>query len=249
MLVVSGATAASPTVLLSLSVTGTGSVKVSNEPPLRCTGTCQMTFRIKAGSKVTLLPKASPLWKLAPWAGACKGARPSCALKLTKSERVAVTFVAPGVAANPIPRGTPWFVSGNWLLQVEGVTPNADGQVMNADGSTEEVPTGAQFLMLEIAATYKGSGSAGFGDFANELAASGPKTTYAFNSGNGCGPGKSMLPSHDIQPKVVANSAVLSNQTVSGLICFQIAADDASSLVLSVGGSASPRQRVFFALH
>ena len=58
-----------------------------------------------------------------------------------------------------------------------------------------------------------------------------------------------MLPSHDIQPKVVANSAVLSNQTVSGMICFQIAAGDASSLVLSVGRTASPRQRVFFALH
>ena len=92
-------------------------------------------------------------------------------------------------------------LSGNWLLEVAGVTPNADGQVMNTDGTPQAVPAGAQFFMVDIAATYKGSGSAGFGDFASELAASGVRTTYAFNSGIGCGPGKSMLPSHDIQPR------------------------------------------------
>ena len=249
-LVVSGANAAAPTVLLSLSVTGTGSVKVSNEPSVRCTGTCQMTFRIKAGSKVTVLPKPSALWKLAPWTGACHGARTSCALRLTKPQRVAVTFVTPGAETNPLPLGTPWFVSGNWLLDVSSVTPNANGQVMSPDGTTQPVPAGAQFFMLDISATYKGSGSASFGDLANELAAIGhAKTAYGFNSGNGCGPGRSMLPSHDIQPKVVANSPVLSNQTVSGMICFQVAAGDATSLMLSVGRTASPKQRVFFALH
>jgi hypothetical protein len=199
-LAVSGANAAAPTVLLSLSVTGTGSVKVSNEPPVRCTGTCQMTFHIKAGSKVTVLPKPSALWKLALWTGACHGARASCALRMTNPRRVAVTFVTPGAQTNPLPLGTPWFVSGNWLLDVSSVTPNANGQVMGQDGTTEPVPTGAQFFMLDISATYRGSGSASFGALANELAALGrAKTTYAFNSGNGCGPGKSMLPAHDIQ--------------------------------------------------
>ncbi len=65
---------------------------------------------------------------------------------------------------------------------------------------------------------------------------------------SGCGPGKTMLPSHDIQPKAEANSPVESNQTVSGNICFQIATGDASLLVLVVSGHSKLVQQVWFAL-
>ena len=246
---VSGANAAAPTMLLTLSVAGSGSVKVTNEAPVRCTGTCHMTFRIKAGSKVVVLPKASALWKLAPWTGACKGTLAKCTITMTKAQQVSVKFVPPGAQTNPLPLGSTWFVSGNWLFQVIGVTPNANGQLLNADGTTQQAPSGTQFFMLDVAVTYKGSGSASFGDFAQELAVvGGHGTKYAYTSGNGCGPGKTMLPSHDIQPKAVANSPVESNQTVSGNICFQVAAGDASSLALVVSGHSKPVQQVWFAL-
>lgn len=249
ILMVSGAYAAAPTVLLNLSIAGAGSVKVTNEPLVRCTGTCHMTFRVKPGSKVVVLPKPSALWKLAPWTGACKGAVAKCTIRVAKAQQVSVKFVPPGSQTNPIPLGSTWFVSGNWLFEVIGVTPNANGQLQNADGTTQQAPSGAQFFMLNVAVTYKGSGSANFGDFAQELAAvGGHGTKYLYSSGNGCGPGRTMLPSHDIQPKAEANSPVESNQTVSGNICFQVATGDASSLVLVASGQSKPVQQVWFAL-
>jgi hypothetical protein len=250
VLAVSGANAATSTVLLTLSVTGAGSVKVTNEPIVSCTGTCHATFRVKAGSKVVVLPKPSAQWKLAPWTGACKGALAKCNLHMTKGRQVTVKFASPGAKANPISLRSTWFVSGNWLLQVNGVTPNANGQVQATDGTTLQAPSGTQFFLLDVAATYKGSGNAGFGDFAKELSVIGDRgATYRFTAGNACGPGKSVLPSHDIQPKVLDNSPVGQNQTVSGLICFQVATADASSLVLVAGGQSKLVQQVFFALH
>lgn len=249
VVVVAGANAAAPTILLKLSVNGSGTVKITNEPPVRCTGTCHATFRVKAGSKVVVVPTASALWKPAPWTGTCKGSPAKCTLHMTKAQQVAVRFVAPGAQANPIPLGSTWFVAGNWLFSVLGATPNANGSLVRADGTMQQPPAGAQFFLLDVAVTYKGSGNASFGDFAQELAAvGGHGTRYAFTSGNGCGPGNAILPSHDIQPKAVANSPVESNQTVSGYICFQVASADASSLVLVVSGRTPPVQQVWFAL-
>jgi hypothetical protein len=250
LVAVSGASATTPTVVLSLSVSGAGTVKVSNEPVLRCSGTCHATFRVKSGSKLVVLPKPSTMWRVAAWAGACKGSAPTCTVRMTKARHVSVKFASPGTESNPIAVGSTWFVPGNWLLQVNGVTANANGQVQAADGTTLQAPSGTQFLLLDVAATYKGSGTAGFGDFARELSVvDGRGATYRFTSGNGCGPGTSVLPSHDIQPKVVDNSPVGQNQTVSGYICFQVATVDASSLVLVASGYSKPVQQVFFALH
>ena len=246
MVLVTGAQAAAPTVLLTVSVIGSGTVKVTNEAPIRCTGTCHATFRVKAGSKVVVVPTASALWKPAPWSGACKGAPARCTLRMTKAQQLSVRFVAPGAQPNPIPLGSTWFVTGNWLLRVIGVTPNANGQLIDANGTTQQPPAGSQFFLLDVAVTYKGSGFGGFADFARELTAVGAHgTRYGYLTGNGCGPGKTILPSHDIQPKAQANSPVESNQTVSGYICFQVASADASSLLLLAGGGMP----VWFALH
>jgi hypothetical protein len=250
LLAVSGANAATPTVLLTLSVSGAGTVKVSNERLVRCSGTCHAAFRIKSGSRLVVLPTPSPTWRLGAWAGACRGRAPKCTVHMTKAQRVSVTFASPGTAANPIALRSTWFVSGNWLLQVNGVTANGNGQVQTADGTALQAPSGMQFFLLDIAATYKGSGTAGFGDFAQELSVvGGHGARYRFTAGDGCGPGKSVLPSHDIQPKVSDNSAVGQNQTVSGLICFQVAAADAPSLMLVASSRSKPVQQVFFALH
>lgn len=244
---VSGANAAGPTVLLTLSVSGAGSVKITNEPAVRCTGTCHATFRVKLGSRVVVVPKPTAMWKAAPWTGACTRAHPTCTLRLTKAQHVSVRFVPPGAATNAIPLHATWFVPGNWLLEVEGVTPNANSQVLDPDGNPLQIPTGAQFFMLDIAATYKGSGTANFADFAAELTAVAARKTYAYTSGNGCGPGKVTLPLHDIQPKATGNSPVEMNQTVTGNICFQIAPGDAASLELAVGGHSSAK--VWYSLH
>jgi hypothetical protein len=246
VVLVAGAQAATPTVLLTLSVTGSGTVKVTNEAPIRCTGTCHATFRIKAGGKVVVAPTASALWKPAPWSGACKGAPARCTLHMTKAQQLSVRFLPPGSQTNPIPLGSTWFITGNWLFRVIGVTPNANGQLIDGNGTTQQPPAGSQFFLLDVAVTYKGSGSGGFADFARELTAVGAHgTKYGYLAGNGCGPGKAILPLHDIQPKAQANSPVESNQTVTGYICFQVSSGDASSLLLLAGGSMP----VWFALH
>lgn len=243
-LAVAGAQAATPTVVLHLSVTGSGSVKVTNERLLRCSGTCSATFRIRAGSAVRIVPRPTTSWKLAPWTGVCKTARTSCTLRMSRAQHVSVRFASPGTAADPIPLRTAWIVPGNWLLEVASVA-NADGRVLDPNGNPLAAPAGKQFVLFAIAATYKGSGTASFAGLAQELTAVAGRTRYAYTGpGNGCGPGRAVLPSHDIQPKVTDNSPVDQNQTVSGYICLEVAAGDASSLALAVGGSTRPAQGV-----
>ena len=56
------------------------------------------------------------------------------------------------------------------------------------------------------------------------------------------------LPGTDIQALAENNEPVYSGQAVSGDICFQIAANDASSLALVRSGYTNPQQQIWFAL-
>ena len=40
------------------------------------------------------------------------------------------------------------------------------------------------------------------------------------------------LPTPDLQPMILANDSVTSGQSVEGNVCFQVAANDASTLLL-----------------
>jgi len=96
-----------------------------------------------------------------------------------------------------------------------------------------------------------GSPKARFDNLADLFDAVGShKATYDYAFGNSCGPGESKLPSPDLQPTAENNEPVFSGQTVSGNICFQVASNDAASLLFYVKPpSATPNAKpIWFAL-
>jgi subtilase family serine protease len=76
---------------ITVSITGAGSGDVTSAPlGLKCPGVCVASFR--AGTTVTLIPKAQPLSSFSGWSGACSGAS-ACAVTLNAAASVTATFV------------------------------------------------------------------------------------------------------------------------------------------------------------
>jgi len=250
---ISASGAATPPVPLTLVINGSGWVKVTDKARVECKKACKQTLLLKAGSKVAVIAKptlAEPgvSWKLAPWTGACSGVG-KCEVTMTSPSKVIVTFIAPGEQANPIPLRHSWDVREGWALTVNSVALNADAQVVasNPSGATlAQVPAGAQDVLISILAGYKGGGSGGVElglvGFIETVGAH--KTIYDTNT-NPC-PG-SFWPS----PMLGATKdeqQVFSGQSVTGNICYEIAANDASTLQMFVYDGENDSQKVWFAL-
>ena len=224
-----------PTVTLKIAISGAGTVTVSNGPSIKCSTTCHRSVRVTKGSHVTLVAKPGRLGKLAPWRGACKGAAPRCSFHVTRKERVNATFIPPGARTNPIPLETGWAIGNGWKLKVVASTPNAYGKVI-------DVPSGAlltpapdmQFFMFEIVLTYTSPGSAYLEAMAQNWFTEGRHNVkYFYFGGSECGTfGQVSLPTPDLQPTILTDDPVTSGQSVEGNICFQVASNDASTLLL-----------------
>lgn len=241
----SGASATS-TVPLALTIKGAGTVKISGKPAVSCKATCRVTVQVAAVAKIAVAFTPGKLWKLAPVKGACKGSAPKCSFTATRAASLSVTFLAPGVRANPIPLNTAWRLAGNWTLKVDSANPNA--QLSNPNGTPMAPPVGAQYFMTYIEATYTGGGSAPIGNFADGLMVAGSHgATYGLG-GIGCGPGYGELPSPDLQVKIENNEPVYSGQSAAGNICYQIASNDAASLLLDYHTYPGTPQDTWFAL-
>ena len=237
LVLVAGATAGAParTVSLKIAISGAGTVKVSNGPSIKCTATCHRSVRVTKGSRVTLVARPGKLGKLGPWKGACKGTAAKCNLHVTRKERVTATFVPPGAKTNPIPMQTGWPIGDGWTLKVVAATPDADGQVIDNGSGLPAVPSsGTQFFMFEIDLTYATAGSAMLEPMAQNWFTEGRHNVkYFYFGGSQCGtPGEVTLPAPDLQPMILANDSVTSGQSVEGNICFEVAANDASTLLL-----------------
>jgi alpha-tubulin suppressor-like RCC1 family protein len=73
---------------LDIFIKGRGTVTA---PGYRCTGnTCFIEYAPSA--KLTFKAHAAKGWKFTKWAGACKGSKPRCTLKLTADKTVKATF-------------------------------------------------------------------------------------------------------------------------------------------------------------
>jgi hypothetical protein len=76
---------------ITVSLAGDGSGAVTSAPrALKCPDVCSVAFR--AGTTVTLVPKASPLSLFSGWSGACSGTG-ACTVTLTASASVTARFV------------------------------------------------------------------------------------------------------------------------------------------------------------
>ena len=144
-------------ILLKISVTGKGTVRLSDWRRLACSVRCRKTFSLVAGVRVRLTTRAASGWAPVTWAWARHGANPTCALRPRRAARVAVTFAAPGTTrANPIPLGRAAPVGRGWKLTVVSAALDATAQIVAIPGN-ESPHLGAQYTMLNLSATYTGA--------------------------------------------------------------------------------------------
>jgi hypothetical protein len=193
--------------------------------------------------------KESPAsgWKLWRWSGACHGTETSCSLRV-RARRfgfVTASFVPPGDRLNPYPLGTAATLQGGWSLKVNSATINADTLVEAViDPDTGEPanpppPAGAQYTLVNVSMTYVGGGSSYLDEYLYD-------SVYAEGAGNafytlgGCEP-----PS----PDLTSVGPVYSGQTETGNLCYEIASNDAGTLLLTAEGMAGDAEiPVWFSL-
>jgi hypothetical protein len=158
----------------------------------------------------------------------------------------------------PIPLGRSAAVGGGWYLRIMAVDWNAQAEidaVPNQIQYRSPVPPQAREVMLAVAYSYRGGGQSNATvDFADRVFAIGKhKAPYSWASGlNACGPGSVILPAPDAQVDVEREANLFSGTTISGHICFEVAANDVSTLRLYVKPPEkyppSKRPPVFYAV-
>lgn len=215
---------------------GWGSVKLGKgmlaHRTVGCTrGACPAVNYLSRGARATLTEKPYDGWKFARWHGACKGTRPKCTINVARvrpnvygvrNVRVGATFipVARGITKdNPVPLGTSANVGQGWRVRVNSVVPQA--QLLPAP------PAGADYFAADVTIGYFGGASSTPENYLTWRAIGSHHTPYD--------PGSSPCPNQGPDPALNTYDPVLSGQSRSGYVCWQIAANDAGSLELYIG--------------
>jgi hypothetical protein len=226
LLVVSGAGGARlRSVPLTVTLVGKGVVRLSDGRQFTCNAEqCQRRFALRAGTKITLRAQAARAWKFTGWRGACRRASGSCSVRLNGATHIAAWFARPGARVNPIPLAQAAVLSDGWVVRVASATLDATSQILARPGNTPP-SAGAQFTLVDVSATYTGSGSSRFDPNDDRLQTIGARDA-AYDEG--CG--SNTLPG----PPLDGHEGTAAGQTVAGELCFEIAQDDAASLLLSM---------------
>jgi hypothetical protein len=260
------APALKPRFSLSLHVRGPGTVVAS--PGTRCAGyltrfhSCRLVYAQGVKVKLTALPKVDA--RLSSLRGSISGMASTVTLTMNAPKVVIATFARvkptppprpapppppppPGSSrANPAPIGTTLPIStllapSGWQLRVNSVVPDGTQQVLAANQFNKPPPSGQQFFLISITATYTGAGSSDAGGVIDRLKAVGASNVaYTQGLNNSCG----VTPAPDFI-LVTIGVDVFSGGSVTGNICFSVLSSDASSLVL-YNDQTPP---VWFALH
>jgi hypothetical protein len=219
-----------------VAIRGWGGIKLGKglleHRMVRCTrARCPAVNYPTRGSRAVVSEKPYTGWKFAHWSGACKGKRPRCVVHVAREHptasgerhlHVSATFtpVAAGITrGHPIPFGTTGIVRRNWRMQVNSVTPSVP--------LSPAPPSEAEYFDANVTVTYAGSGTATpEQDLTWRLSAEN-HTTYTIGS-NPC-------PYPGPQPTLPLYNLVYSGQSVSGYVCWQIAASDVGGLELYFG--------------
>lgn len=212
---------------LNVSIEGSGTVRVTGARVVACAKTaCRRTIRVPSGSRIVIRTAPAAGWKFTTWAGACKGFKATCSLELHTSADVGVSFVPPGARSNPYPLGTPVTLVGGWRVTVHPGTIEADKQVeavrdKNGFVVNDPPPAGAQYALVNLSVSYVGAGASGFED-------------YLFGAIKAEGGSNALYEPSCVPPQPLGSiDPLLSGQTDSGNVCYQIASNDADSLLLT----------------
>ena len=232
------------TVALHLTVNGSGTLRIPGHPAFVChahfptSAHCRRTFYVRKGRRIVVRESPASGWKLWRWEGACHGSAARCSLRV-KARRfgfVTASFLSPGYRQNPYPLRAVGTLQGGWQLKVNSALINADTEVESVidPGSGRPAnpapPAGAQYTLVNVSMTYQG-------DYQGDGTSSLPGVLFgvlaegAGNAGysvDACQPPPLDLDS-DFTP-------VFSGQTVTGNLCFEIASNDAASLLLQGRG-------------
>jgi hypothetical protein len=233
------------TVALRATLSGRGTLSLTGNPSFICRAkTCTHTFHVRRGRQMVATAKPSQGWKLRTWAGACTGSTTMCTLRLNARQSVVVKFVPPGDRTNPYRLGTAMPLYGGWKLSVNSASLDADAQVEAViDPSTglpanAPPPAGDQYALVNVSMTYVGGGYGRAGDYVfSWLGAEGAHRTLYQPL---CTP-----PPLDLS---LAFQPLAPGQSETGNLCFEIASNDTTSLLLG-GYGAAGSNRVWFALH
>jgi hypothetical protein len=190
-----------------------------------CTkSTCPSTSD-PSGYRASLTATAATGWKFTGWRGACKSQRRTCKVNLHHvlkdvsgfrwAHTVAVfKAVTPGFTrGDPVPLGHAAYVGGGFRLTVNSVTPNVQ--------LSQPAPAGAEYFAANVTATYVGPGAS---YLSNDLVAVGSHN-YTYDTGCIYGEPAPILPDQQLY----------SGQSESGNICWTVATNDGSSLVMNTG--------------
>jgi hypothetical protein len=237
LLIASSASAvtASRRVALNVKIAGSGTIYVTGSRSFTCHSSqtkpggtvCYHTFYVRRGRRIVV--KALPLsgWKRTTWAGACKGSAATCSLRLNARRFLAVRFVPPGSAANPVRLGTPVFMPGNgWRIQVNSVTRDADAQIeavtdQHGDPVNRPPPSGFHYALVNMTVNNPGLGAYADGSanrdggIGMELVAGGAYWGIGTPGAHWC-----QSPPLDLS----SGYQVPSGGTVTGDLCFLVAA-------------------------
>jgi len=233
-------------VRLTIEINGSGSVRLNDGRGLVCSSKCHKTFAVRAGAKLVLTARPGPGWSLSHWFDACRGAGPTCRLRLRHYAGAGFTFGPPGSTyANPLPLGRPATSKDGWVVKVVSATIDATAQIVAIPGN-HPPPPGDQYALVNLSATYTGAGSAALGQTpatiygVDRFAAIGTHTyPYGYYPYGYCG--------EALPPPVLPLSAVVaSGQTESGNLCALINSADASSLELRAYAGAYNAYFPFF---
>jgi hypothetical protein len=242
-----GATTPREPITVSITGIGTlyvGTVKVTcartqyNNTP---TPTCLKTVKVRQGAKV-VVRAVPPAGAKLLWKAGCKATAVRCSLTITKPARAFVTFIPLGDRTNPVPLGKTFTLDEGWQLVVNSALPNADAQVaalVDSYGQPENRPphAGAQYALVNVTMTYTGGGSSNLEEwlFIHDLNLEGAhNASYRYEA---CVP-----PSPDID----GSGSLFSGQSATGNLCYEIAQNDADSVMLT--GYSEASGNVWFAL-
>jgi hypothetical protein len=248
-----GASAASRpgTVPLKVRITGLGTVSVTGSGSFTCREfPCVHTFHVAKGRRILVRASAAKGWKLTKWAGACKGSRPKCSLRLKGWRIASVTFVPPGNWLNPYPLGTAHKRAGDWRVKVNSATIDATSEVEavvdpdTGDPANDAPPAGSQYTLVNVSLTYVGAGG-----FPSDI----DSFLYGLSQLGAQGEVSGLYPPDFCdppQPDADSGGQLAKGQTVTGNLCYEIASDDASTLRLLglAAGTGGPPYLVWFAL-
>ena len=129
-------------------------------------------------------------------------------------------FVPPGNHLNPYPIGTAVTTSGGWRVKVNSATIDATAEV-EAVHNQPPPPAGAQYSLVNLTMTSVGGGSADLGDFLSSQQQMQGSAKYTPDA---CEPP---------QPDLGTVGQVSSGTTVTGNLCYEIATNDAPTLMLT----------------